>query len=64
MLRAALESLQSPWSSVVAGLILTLDPLDEKAKAAFRKLILQGPPAEMVGVQSQPFFLAPKQEAR
>lgn len=63
VLRVALESLKSPWSSVVAGLILTLDPLDEKAKAAFRKLILQGPPAEMVGVQSQPFFLTPKQEA-
>ncbi|MDO5050091.1 MAG: nitrate reductase molybdenum cofactor assembly chaperone [Actinomycetaceae bacterium] len=55
VLRAALESLDSPWSHVVNGLVLTLPELDEKAREAFNKLVLQGPPSELVGVQSLPF---------
>lgn len=63
VLRTALESLESPWSHVVEALVLTLPPLDEKAKTAFQNLLLQGPPAEMVGVQSLPFPQVPNKEA-
>lgn len=55
VLRSALGSLNSPWQAVVDGLVMTLLPLDKKAQEAFRKLVLQGPPSELVGVQSLPF---------
>lgn len=64
VLREALESLNSPWASVMRGLILTLPPLDEQAQEAFRKLIMQGPPSELVGIQDLPFPMAPEKETR
>lgn len=57
VLRTALESLNSPWASVVNALALTLEPLDERAKESYRKLISQGPPAEMIGIADLPFPL-------
>ncbi|MDO5672403.1 MAG: nitrate reductase molybdenum cofactor assembly chaperone [Actinomycetaceae bacterium] len=55
VLRAALESLNSPWAAVMRALILTLPPLDERAKDAYQRLIMKGPPAEMVGITDLPF---------
>lgn len=57
VLRAALESLDSPWASVMRGLLGTLGPIDDRAAAAFRKLVMEGPPSELVGIQDLPFPL-------
>ncbi|WP_124053978.1 nitrate reductase molybdenum cofactor assembly chaperone [Arcanobacterium ihumii] len=64
VLRAALTSLSSPWQHVVDALILTLPPLDKRAEDAFKRLVMQGPPAEMVGVQELPFPTTNSQETR
>lgn len=63
VLRAALESLDSPWASVMRAVLATLGPIDDRAAAAFRKLVMEGPPSELVGIQDLPFPVT-KESAR
>lgn len=63
VLREALESLDSPWASVMRAVLATLGPIDDRAAAAFRKLVMEGPPSELVGIQDLPFPVT-KESAR
>lgn len=63
VLRSALENLQSPWASVVRAVIATLPPLSAEAEAAYKKLITDGPPAELVGIQDLPFPVSTDKES-
>ncbi|MEU1971040.1 nitrate reductase molybdenum cofactor assembly chaperone [Microbacterium sp. NPDC019599] len=50
VLRAALESMDSPWAAVVRAVTLSLPPIDDETRERFVRLITEGPPAETVGL--------------
>lgn len=66
VLRAALESSESPWAQVVRVVTLSLPPIDERTRERFLELINEGPPTETVGLsflgQLPPF--SPRVEER
>ncbi|WP_353708012.1 nitrate reductase molybdenum cofactor assembly chaperone [Cellulosimicrobium sp. ES-005] len=50
VLRAALETLRSPYAYVVAALVATLPAMQSETAARFRDLVAAGPPTELVGL--------------
>ncbi|MGM7424744.1 nitrate reductase molybdenum cofactor assembly chaperone [Cellulosimicrobium sp. CpK407] len=50
VLRAALETLRSPYAHVVAALVATLPAMQSETAARFRDLVAAGPPTELVGL--------------
>lgn len=50
VLRAALESMQSPWSHLVRAITMSLPPIDDRTRDRFLELINEGPPTETVGL--------------
>lgn len=50
VLRAALESMASPWALLVRAIALSLPPIDARTRARFLDLISEGPPTETVGL--------------
>lgn len=66
VLRAALESSESPWAQLVRVVTLSLPPIDERTRERFLELINEGPPTETVGLsflgQLPPF--SPRVEER
>lgn len=50
VLRAALESMESPWASVVRAITLSLPPIDDATRERFLNLVADGPPTETVGL--------------
>lgn len=51
VLREALESIASPWASVVAAVTVTLPTVDAATRKRALDLITGGPPVEMVGIE-------------
>ena len=60
MLRIALADKASPWHDVVLALCETLPELKGEDEEKLRHLIAQGPPAEEVGLDLQPYALDPR----
>ncbi|MGN7705035.1 nitrate reductase molybdenum cofactor assembly chaperone [Cellulosimicrobium sp. 22601] len=54
VLRAALETLRSPYAHVVAALVATLPAMQSETAARFRDLVAAGPPTELVGLSDLP----------
>jgi len=50
VLRAALESINSPWAKVVKAVTLSLPPVDKKTRERVLALVTEGPPTETVGL--------------
>ncbi|GAB3602758.1 nitrate reductase molybdenum cofactor assembly chaperone [Microbacterium aureliae] len=50
VLRAALESLSSPWAAIVRAVVLSLPPVDDRTRERYLALISEGPPTETVGL--------------
>lgn len=50
VVRAALHTADSPYAVLLDALLLTLPPADEQTIQAYRTLIDQGPPTELVGL--------------
>lgn len=50
VLRAALETVRSPYAHVVAALVATLPAMQSETAARFRELVAAGPPTELVGL--------------
>ena len=50
VLRAALETMESPWAGVVRAVTLSLPPIDEATRERYLDLINEGPPTETVGL--------------
>lgn len=50
VLRAALESLSSPWAGVVRAVTLSLPPVDRATRERILDLVNEGPPTETVGL--------------
>lgn len=54
VLRAALHALESPYAHVISALCLLLPQMDEDTIDSYLNLIRQGPPAELVGLDTTP----------
>ncbi|MFZ2624090.1 MAG: nitrate reductase molybdenum cofactor assembly chaperone [Propionibacterium sp.] len=52
VVRTALHSGDSPYAHLLDALLMTLPEPDERTLAAYRSMINQGPPTEMVGIGS------------
>lgn len=52
VLRAALESMDSPWADLIAVVTLSLPPVDQATQERVLELVTQGPPTELVGLTS------------
>lgn len=52
VLRSALGQLQSPYEHVIAALSAMLPEMDQETVDSYINLIRQGPPAEMVGIDT------------
>lgn len=50
VLRAALESMHSPWALPVKAVTLSLPPIDEDTRERYLALVNEGPPTETVGL--------------
>lgn len=50
VLRAGLETFESPYSNVVDAICLSLPDIDDETRERYRKLVNEGPPAETVGM--------------
>ncbi|MGO1539728.1 MAG: nitrate reductase molybdenum cofactor assembly chaperone [Leucobacter sp.] len=50
VLRAALESIDSPWARVVQAVTLSLPPVDSRTRERVLELVNEGPPTETVGL--------------
>ena len=50
VLRSALHSADSPYRHLLDALVLTLPMPDEHVLAAYRALVTEGPPSELVGI--------------
>lgn len=50
VVRSALRAAESPWALILEALVLTLPEPSDEVVAAYRKLVSQGPPTELVGV--------------
>ncbi|WP_349897856.1 nitrate reductase molybdenum cofactor assembly chaperone [Parafrigoribacterium soli] len=50
VLRAALETFDSPYAHVLDAVCLSLPEMDDEARERYMVLINEGPPAEMVGL--------------
>ncbi|WDG17360.1 nitrate reductase molybdenum cofactor assembly chaperone [Microbacterium sp. Clip185] len=50
VLRAALESMDSPWALVVRTITLSLPAIDDRTRERFQELVNEGPPTETVGL--------------
>ena len=50
VLRAALESMHSPWAALVRTITLSLPPIDARTRERFLDLVAEGPPTETVGL--------------
>jgi nitrate reductase delta subunit len=50
VLRAALESMQSPWAAIVRTITLSLPAIDARTRERFLDLVAEGPPTETVGL--------------
>ncbi|MBX3195857.1 MAG: nitrate reductase molybdenum cofactor assembly chaperone [Microbacteriaceae bacterium] len=50
VLRAALESMDSPWAALVRAMTMSLPPVDARTRERFLELINEGPPTETVGL--------------
>ena len=50
VLRAALETFDSPYAHVLDAICLSLPEMDDEARERYMVLINEGPPAEMVGL--------------
>ena len=50
VLRAALESMASPWALVVQSITQSLPPIDDRTRERFLDLVNEGPPVETVGL--------------
>ncbi len=64
VLRIALADRQSAWHDVVLALIGTLPTLKGEDAEKLQRLIAQGPPAEEVGLDLQPYALDPRLNPR
>lgn len=63
ILRAALSHLRSPWGGVVEAVTRVLPPVDEATTQRYLRLLREGPPAELVGINDlTPFPIGPNQE--
>lgn len=54
VLRSALAHLNSPYEHLIAALALMLPEMDQETVDSYVNLIRQGPPAEMVGLDTTP----------
>ena len=50
VLRAALESMESPWARVIGVVTRSLPPVDDATKQRVLALVTEGPPTETVGL--------------
>ncbi len=50
VLRAALESMDSPWALVVRAITQSLPPIDDRTRERYLDLVNEGPPTETVGL--------------
>jgi nitrate reductase delta subunit len=50
VLRAALETFESPYALVLDAICLSIPEMDDEARARYMILINEGPPAELVGL--------------
>lgn len=50
VLRAALESMDSPWADVVRAITLSLPKVDQRTRERVLALVNEGPPTETVGL--------------
>jgi nitrate reductase molybdenum cofactor assembly chaperone NarJ/NarW len=64
VLRIALADKRSPWHDVVLALVGTLPELKGEDADKLQRLIAQGPPAEEVGLDLQPYALDPRLNPR
>ncbi|AZA11220.1 nitrate reductase molybdenum cofactor assembly chaperone [Corynebacterium gerontici] len=60
VLRAALETFDSPYTNLVTAVCMALPPIDEELAQHFEQLIRQGPPAELVGLGTPFPFAQPE----
>lgn len=54
VLRRALADLESPYAHVISALCMALPEMDQNTIDSYVNLIRQGPPAEMVGLDTTP----------
>ena len=52
VMRSALRGCRSPYAHLLDALCRTLPPVDERTSERYQRLVTQGPPAEMVGVDA------------
>ncbi len=64
VLRMALADRESPWHDVVLALAGTLPELSGEDDDKLQRLIAQGPPAEEVGLDLQPYAMDPRLNPR
>jgi nitrate reductase delta subunit len=64
MLRIALSQKNSPWADVLLALVATLPALRGDDEDRVAALVAQGPPAEEVGLELQPYALDPRLNPR
>jgi len=64
MLRIALAEKGSPWHDLMLALVATLPELKGEDQDKMLALIAQGPPAEEVGLDLQPYALDPRLNPR
>ena len=64
MLRIALAEKASPWHDLMLALVATLPELKGEDQDKMLALIAQGPPAEEVGLDLQPYALDPRLNPR
>ena len=50
VMRSALHAAHSPYAHLLDGLVCTLPEVSDEVVERFQRLITQGPPTEMVGV--------------
>ena len=55
VMRAALHGYDSPYAHLLNALCRTLPPVSDEVVERFQRLVTQGPPGEMVGVDDLPF---------
>lgn len=60
VLRTALYQRESPWEQIVGAVCAVLPEIDEATRARYQRLIRQGPPAELVGINDLPFPTFPE----
>lgn len=52
VMRSALRGFRSPYAHLLDALCRTLPPVDEQTYERYQRLVTQGPPAEMVGIDT------------